>query len=263
MDLGLEGKHAIVVASSSGLGKGSARALASEDANVLVNGRDESRLSSTVQELDGLGTGTVVGEAADLTDKEDVRRIVNRAVDEFGGLDCLVTNAGGPPRRKFSEATDEDWYDAFELLVMSTVRLIRNAEDYLRAGDGGSIVNISSKAVKEAPDANVLTSAIRMCNMGLQKTLSRELAPEVRINAVLPALHETPRIQEYLKPAIERGEYDSYDEAVASLVSDIPLRSIGDPDDFGRMVAFLCSPRSDYITGTTQLIDGGLSRSNV
>lgn len=118
--------------------------------------------------------------------KSDIIRLVERTVEEFGGMDHLVTSAGGPPSGPFLETTDEDWYDAFDLLVMSVSRLVRESVEHLQADDGGTIVNITSRRVKEAISSLVLSNSVRMGVIGLEKTLSRELAPEVRANAILP-----------------------------------------------------------------------------
>ncbi|MFC4440397.1 MULTISPECIES: SDR family oxidoreductase [Natrialbaceae] len=262
MDLQLDGNSALVTASSSGLGKASARALAQEGANVVMNGRDEDRLQKAVEDVRADATGEVIGHSGDLTEPDDITALVDRTVDEFEGLDHLVTSAGGPPSGPFLEKSDEDWYDAFDLLVMSVVRLVRGASGPLEDG-GGTVVNITSGSVKEAIDGLVLSNSVRMSVIGLEKTLSKELAPEVRANAVLPGIHETPRIREIIEQEIDRGEYDSYEEGLADRSSGIPNESIGDPMDLGRTVAFLSSPQSSYINGETITLDGGAGASNL
>ncbi|MFB6111806.1 MAG: SDR family oxidoreductase [Halobacteriaceae archaeon] len=263
MDLKLSGDAALVTASSSGLGKASARALAREGANVVVNGRDPGRLDAAVEELAPVGSGAVVGHQADLTDEAAIEGLVDRAIAEFGGLDHLVTSAGGPPSGPFLGTTDEDWYRAFDLLVMSVVRTVRAAADPLQADDGGTIVTITSRSVKEAIDALVLSNSVRMGVIGLEKTLSTELAPAVRANAVLPGAHETARIRELIEQGVERGEYESYESGLAARGEDNPLGRIGDPMELGDTVAFLSSPRSSYINGAAIPIDGGDSASNL
>jgi NAD(P)-dependent dehydrogenase (short-subunit alcohol dehydrogenase family) len=265
MDLGIDGNAALVTASSSGLGKASARALAMEGVDVVMNGRDEDRLADAVEDVraDAASGATVVGQQGDLTVPEDVERLVDRTVDEFGGIDHLVTSAGGPPSGPFLETTDEDWYEAFDLLVMSVVRLVRASADHLRADGGGTIVTITSRSVKEAIDGLVLSNSVRMGVIGLEKTLSKELAPEVRANAVLPGSHETPRIEELIEQGVERGDYDSYEEGLEDWGADVPVGHIGDPMDLGRTVAFLSSPASEYLDGVAVPIDGGSGASNL
>ena len=262
MDFDLDGDAALVTASSSGLGNAAATALAREGANVALNGRDADRLDEAAEALREEATGEVIGLEGDLTDAADVERLVEGTVEAFGGLDHLVTSAGGPPSGPFLETTDDDWYDAYDLLVMSVVRAVREAEPHLRDG-GGTVVNITSRSVKEAIDSLVLSNSVRMGVIGLEKTLSRELAPEVRCNAVLPGPHETSRIRDLIEQGVERGEYDSYDEGLAARGEANPLKRIGDPMELGNTVAFLCSPRSGYINGQSVVIDGGLGRSNL
>lgn len=265
MDLELAGNSALVTASSSGLGKASARSLAVEGANVVVNGRDEDRLAAAVDDIrgDAHPDTTVIGHAADITDPDAIERLVERPVEEFGGLDHLVTSAGGPPAKSFLETTDREWYDAFDLLVMSVVRAVRAAEPHLRADDGGTIVTIASITVKEPKDDLVLSNAVRSAVVGLEKTLSREFEPEIRANAVLPGTHETPRVGSVVEQQVERGEHDSYEAGVEAWAEGTPAGRIGDPMELGRTVAFLSSPESAYLSGAAIPIDGGASRSTI
>lgn len=261
MDLRIEDDTAIVAASSSGLGKAAATAFAREGANVVVNGRDQEKLDATVAELQSVGDGTVVGKQADLTEVDEIAALVESAVDEFGGIDHLVTNAGGPPSGPFEAMSDEDWYDAFDLLVMSAVRLVREAEPHLQDG-GGTITHITSMTVKEAAEGLLLSNAVRMGVIGLEKTLSKEFAPDVRVNAVLPGSHETDRTKELVNQGIERGEYTDYESGLEERYGDIPL-GIGDPMDLGNTVAFLSSACASNITGVALPVDGGRSQSNL
>lgn len=263
MDYVIDGNTALVAASSSGLGKASAEALAREGVNVVLNGRDPDRLNAAMKELQSVATGAVRGEQGDLTNADDIDRIVDRTVAEFDSLDHLVTNAGGPPSGAFLEMNEEDWYDAFDLLVMSAVRLIRESAPHLREGTGGTIVTITSRSVKEAIPSLVLSNAVRMSVIGLEKTLSEELAPEVRSNAVLPAPHETDRQQELIQAAVDRGEFDDYEEGLEAKGTLNPLGRIGDPSELGNVVAFLSSERSSFLNGVAVPVDGGQSASNL
>ncbi|MDZ7688853.1 MAG: SDR family oxidoreductase [Halobacteriales archaeon] len=264
MELGIEGNAALVTASSSGLGKASAVALAREGVNVVVNGRDEERLREGVEDVrESAKKGAdVIGVRADIAQKDDLERLVERTVEEFGGIDHLVTSAGGPPSGPFLETTDEDWYEAFDLLVMSVVRTVREAEPHLRDG-GGTVVNITSRSVKEAIDSLVLSNSVRMSVIGLEKTLSKELAPEVRANAVLPGAHETSRIEELVEQAVERGDYEDYDDGLEDWSAGVPLRRVGEPQELGDVVAFLSSERASYLNGVAVPVDGGAGASNL
>lgn len=265
MDLQLAGDAALVTASSSGLGKASARALAAEGANVVLNGRDEGRLAAAVDDVrsDAAADATVIGHAADLTDPDAPDALVERCVEAFGGLDHLVTSAGGPPAKPFVETTDEEWDAAFDLLVMSVVRTVRAAEPHLRMGTGGTIVTIASISVKEAVEDLVLSNSVRAGVVGLEKTLSTELAPDVRANAVLPGTHETPRVEELVEEGVRTGDYDSYEAGLDDWAGEIPVGRLGDPMELGRTVAFLSSPVSSFISGVALPIDGGASASNL
>ncbi|AKH98549.1 SDR family oxidoreductase [Halanaeroarchaeum sulfurireducens] len=261
MDLQLDGNAALVTASSSGLGKASAKALAREGADVVINGRDEKRLAEARDEVAAVAAGEVVAQPADLTDAAAVEALVERTVEAFGGLDHLVTSAGGPPSGAFLDTDDDDWYAAFDLLVMSVVRLARAAEPHLREGEG-TIVNITSRSVKEALDSLVLSNSVRMSVIGLEKTLSQEFAPEIRANAVLPGPHETARIRELVEAAVERGEVDSYEAGLDDWANN-PLDRIGDPMELGDVVAFLSSPASGFVNGAAIPVDGGATGSNL
>lgn len=248
MQMNLDGTAALVVASSSGLGKASATSLAESGVDVVINGRDEARLENAVKELRETAEGEVVGYTGDITNPDDITRLVQTTVDEFGQLDHLVTSAGGPTRYAFGETNDDDWYYAYDMLVMSVVRAVREAIPHLIETEG-TIVNITSMVTKEASGANVLSSSVRMCVQGLAKVLSDELAPEVRVNTVLPGLYHTPR------------RHDAGEAGVD--LSDVPLDRMGKARELGDVVAFLCSEYSSYLTGTAIPIDGGALQSTL
>ena len=260
MDLQLDGDAALVTASSSGLGFASAASLAAEGANVAICGRTPDRLDEAEATLAG-EPGDVLAVEADLTDRDDVAALVEATVGEFGGLDHVVTSAGGVPPGAFDDTTDEQWRGAFDTLAMSAVRTLRAARPHLTDSDAGTVTCITSTSVREAIDGLVLSNAVRRTVIGLVKTVSREWAPDVRANAVLPGAHETARIEELVEAALERGEYDSYDEGVADWADDIPLDRIGDPRELGDVVAFLSSERASFVNGAALPVDGGRLRS--
>jgi Dehydrogenases with different specificities (related to short-chain alcohol dehydrogenases) len=262
MDLQIDGDAALVTASSGGLGKAAAAALVAEGVDVVINGRDEQRLSAAATELAAIGGGEVIAQPGDLREPEDIQLLVERTVDAYGGIDHLVTSAGGPPSGAFTDIPTEAWYDTYDLLVMSVVRLVHAAAPYLEDG-GGTIVTITSRSVKEAIDGLVLSNAVRMAVIGLEKTLSTELAPAVRANAVLPGPHETARIRELIDQQVDRGEVDSYEEGLAAWAEGVPVGHIGDADGLGATVAFLCSPHASYINGVAIPVDGGAGASNL
>jgi len=261
MDLELDGNAALVTASSSGLGRASAKALAAEGANVAICARGEEKLEDAKAEIDAAGDGDVVAVPTDITDPDEIAALVDATVEEFGGLDHVVTSAGGPPSGSFLDTTERDWYEAYDLLVMSAVRVTKAAHPHLVESDAGSIVNVTSTSVREAIDGLVLSNSVRRAVIGLMKTQAREWAPDVRANAVLPGAHETPRIQELVEASVERGEYDGYDEGLADWSADIPLDRVGQPSEFGDAVAFLASERASFVNGAAVPVDGGRLRS--
>lgn len=261
MELELDGNATLVTAASSGLGLASAEAFAREGADVAICGRDQERLADAREQLQATGDGEVLAVQADITDDEAIVDLVEQTVETFGGLDHLVTSAGGPPSGSFMETDDEDWQDAYELLVMSVVRATREAYPHLKAGDGGTIVNITSRSVQEVIDDLVLSNSVRRAVIGLMKTQSREFAPEVRVNAVLPGAHETSRIEELIEQSVERGDVASYDAGRAEWAEGVPLERVGDPQELGETVAWLSSEAASYITGSAVPVDGGSLRS--
>jgi len=211
MDFELDGNSALVTAASSGLGFASAQALAEEGANVAICGRDADRLEDARDELETTAAGDVLAVQADLTDPDDVSRLVRETVDAFGGLDHLVTSSGGPPSTTFLGTDEQDWYQAYDLLVMSVVWTIEESHEHLLESEYGTITCITSRTVREVADGLLLSNSVRRGVIGLVKTISREFAPEIRANAVLPGTIETARIEELVESGIERGTYDDYE----------------------------------------------------
>lgn len=261
MDLELDGTTALVTASSSGLGYASAEALAGEGANVAICGRDADRLDTVRDDLAEIASGDVIAVQTDLTDPDDVSQLVGETIETFGGLDHLVTSAGGPPSTTFLETDDRDWYQAYDQLVMSVVWTIEEGYEELLDSEYGTITCITSRTVREVADGLLLSNAVRRAVIGLVKTVSREFAPEIRANAVLPGTIETPRIEELLEARVDRGVYETYEQGLADLASEIPMNRIGEPRELGDIVAVLSSPRASFVNGVAVPIDGGLLRS--
>ena len=261
MDLGLAGNTALCTAASSGLGRASALALAREGANVAICGTTPEHVDETREELAAAGEGDILAVEADITDPDHVGAFVEETVKTFGGLDHLVTSAGGPPSGPFTTMEDRDWYGAYDMLVMSAVWTLREARPQLVESEAGSIVAITSRTVQEVSDGLLLSNAVRRGVIGLVKTVAREFAPEVRANAVLPGAHETARIENLIEAAVERGDASSYEDAYDSWAADVPLERIGEPGELGDAVTFLASERASYINGATLAIDGGSMRS--
>jgi NAD(P)-dependent dehydrogenase (short-subunit alcohol dehydrogenase family) len=259
MDLGLEGETALVTASSSGLGKASAASLLAEGANAVICGRSEETLEAAESELEA-HPGEVVGVQADITDPDDIAALVEATRAEFGGIDHLVTSAGGPPSGPFIETPEEAWYDAYDLLVMSVVRLLKHTHDDLVASDAGTVTAITSTSVAEPLESLVLSNAVRRGVTGTVETVAREWGPDVRANVVLPGSHETTRLSNLAEQAVERGDFESYEAALADRSEGVPLQRVGQPRELGDVVAFLASERASFVTGASIPVDGGWLR---
>jgi NAD(P)-dependent dehydrogenase (short-subunit alcohol dehydrogenase family) len=260
MDLGLDGETALVLASSSGLGRASAAALAAEGANVVVCGRDADRLDAGVAAVREVAAGGVRGVQADVTDPNDVAALVDATVSEFGGLDHLVTSAGGPPPGSVLEASEADWDEAYDLLVMSVVRALHAAHEHLVESDAGTVTAITSTSVAEPIDGIALSNSVRRAVVGVVKTIAREWAPDVRANVVMPGPHETGRLADLVEADVESGRYESYEAGMADKAASVPLDRVGEPRELGDVVAFLASDRASFVTGTSLPVDGGKTR---
>ncbi|HEY6962311.1 MAG TPA: SDR family oxidoreductase [Gaiellaceae bacterium] len=246
MDLGLRGRTAIVCGASSGLGLAAAEALAEEGANVTMVARRREQLE---RDADRIGALAVRG---DVTNTADLERAVAKTLEAFGGIDILVWNSGGPPGGKAADVTDDAVERAFELLLQPAVRLVRLCLPHLERSEAGRIVAVTSLTVQEPTPNLALSNAIRPGLVGWLKTLSREVgAKGITVNCVAPGRIDTPRMVELY------GEGGPPQEEL----TQIPLGRLGSPREFGDVVCFLASSRASYVTGTTVLVDGGLSRS--
>lgn len=257
MDLGLKGKVALVAASTKGLGKASAAALAVEGAEVIINGRHKQNLHDAVEEIKSLTGKAPLAIQADVTKSADIERMVDEVTKHFGTIHVLVTNAGGPPAGNFADFNDEQWMNAVELNLMSTVRLIRAAAPLMKKQNWGRIVNIVSLTVKQPADNLLLSNSVRGAIIGLAKSISKDFARDnVLINNIAPYYISTRRI-DYLMEQTAARLGTTKEAAMQNLVKEIPVGRFGTPEEFGTMVAFLCSDKNSYMTGSTIQFDGG------
>jgi len=263
MDLGLKGLRALVTASSQGLGAATATQLALDGARVALNGRDPAKLAQTESYLRQSTGADLVALAGDVSRPEDAQRLVEDSVRAFGGLDILVTNSGGPKAGNFEDLTPADWQAAFDLLVMSTVNLIQAALPHLRQSSYPSILVVTSLAIKQPVKGLLLSNAVRMSLAGLVKTLADELGPQnIRINAILPGWTLTDRMT-YLLGEQAKSTGQSVQDLVNARAAHIPLRRMGQPEEFGKMAAFLCSPAASFVHGAMIPVDGGELRATL
>ncbi len=259
MNLGLKGKRAVVLAASRGLGYATAEALAAEGAAVALCSRSADRAEEAARAIAENNGGRALPFTADVAKLDDLRSFLAAAGESLGGVDILVTNAGGPPAGSFESLEEDRWELAFELTLMSVVRSIREALPLFPA-EGGAILAITSSSVRRPLPNLVLSNAFRPAVQGLIKTLSIELADRgIRCNSIAPGRIETPRITELDRAFAERHDME-LEEVRARSIAGIPLGRLGQPPELGRVAAFLCSPAASYINGVTLLVDGGAVR---
>lgn len=256
MDLGLKDCRAFVAGASKGLGKACAKAMAGEGARVFICSRNVEELKRAAADVGAAGYS-----AADVSRPEEVKRVVADAVAALGGLDCLITNAGGPPTAPFDKAGDGDWDKAYALNLMSAVRLIREALPALKASRRGRIINLTGYGVKEPMTDLVVSDSIRAGVTVMAKTIATDLAPfGITVNNIAPGPIMTARLREIIA-ARAKNEGVTPDEQVTRLAESIPVRRVGSPQEIGDLCAYLCSAQAGYITGQTVVVDGGINRS--
>lgn len=248
MDLGLKNKTAFIAASSQGLGKSVAMELAREGASVIINGRNEETLQQTEKEISAIAKESVMAVAGDLSIAEDRKRIVAKVLDKFGHIDILVTNTGGPPSGKFEDFEQEDWDNAYQLLLGSAVSIMRSFIPGMKQQNWGRIISITSQAVKQPVENLILSNSVRASVAGLTKTLASEMGEfNITVNNVMPGYTNTNR----LKNLIEKNP------EMEKVTKDIPLKRFGEPEEFASAVTFLASEKASYITGVSLAVDGG------
>ncbi|MGH9366524.1 MAG: SDR family oxidoreductase [Thermoanaerobaculia bacterium] len=261
MDLGLKGKVAMVAGASRGLGFAVARALAGEGAIVSISSRQAGAIEAAAAKIHSETDAQILAVAADVRNARSVEAWRNETLARFGRLDLLFTNSGGPPAGKFEEFDDAAWQNAFELLVLSVVRMVRLAIPPMRKGGGGSIVVSTSSSVKEPIPNLVLSTALRASAASLAKTLALELAPDrIRVNHLIPGRLATDRVRELDEINAKKAGVPLAEQQRRA-ASAIPLGRYGEPAEFGRAAAFLLSDAASYLTGATLQVDGGAIHS--
>lgn len=257
MDLQLHGLHVLVIAASRGLGAATALQFSMEGAAVTICSRNEIRIQETADRISESSGNPVYGLVGDIANADDAAIIVNEAVEAMGGLDILVTNAGGPPAGAFTALPAYAWENAIKLTLMSTVNLIQAAIPYLRESEHPAILTITSYSAKQPIPNLVLSNSLRGAVIGLTKTLANELGPDgIRINSIMPGWTLTERVTELMTARAEANA-SSVAEEVQKQVAAIPLQRMAQPEEFAKAAVFLCSPAASYIHGAMVPVDGG------
>jgi 3-oxoacyl-[acyl-carrier protein] reductase len=261
MDLGLNGRVAIVGGASKGLGRACAQALAEEGARVALCSRSQKDLDKAAQEIRDTTGADVLVFAGDLDRPETIRDLVAATVERFGRLDILVNNSGGPPLARAHNATEEQWATALQRSLLFFARMSREALPHLRRSGGGRIINVLASTVYQPIPNLALSGATRMGVVAFAKSLADEVGRDgILVNNVCPGSILTERmLSNVTSRAKELGV--SVDEALAQRAAETAVGRVGEPHELAPLVTFLASSRSSYITGTTMLVDGGLVRS--
>jgi 3-oxoacyl-[acyl-carrier protein] reductase len=258
MDLALKGKVAMVAGASRGLGFAVAQALAAEGAFVSIASREEAAICAAAKQL---GAGQALATPVDVRSAEGIERWTKATEDKFGGIDMLFANSGGPPAGAALSFEDAAWQDAIDLLLFSVLRMIRGAVPSMEARGGGAILVSTSSSVKEPIQNLGLSTVIRASVSALAKTLALELASSrIRVNQIVPGRIDTDRVRQ-LDQINGKKQGVPAEQVKAKSITSIPTGRYGQPEEFGRVAAFLLSDAASYMTGATVQVDGGLIRS--
>lgn len=263
MDLGIQGRIALVAASGRGLGRATAERLAMEGAHVAICDKDANVLDEAKSEVLAAGGGKskVFPFLVDLTSANDIEDLVSGVQRELGPISILVTNSGGPPPGEFIDATDEKWEYAYQLTFLSAVRLIRACLPNMKEQQWGRIINFTSRALKEPIPGLIISNTVRLAVAGMAKTLAAEVADfGITVNNICPGPTTTERAIELAARKAEAKGISVEDE-LANIAKDIPVGRLARPEEPAAAAAFLASELSGYITGISLLVDGGAVRA--
>lgn len=262
MNLNLTDKIVLVTASSKGLGKAIALEFAKEGATVLLSSRNEDILSQTVGEIKELTNNpNVYFKTCDMASSAELNALFKWVNEEFGGVDVLINNTGGPTAGGFKDLADEHWMAAFEKNLLSYIRTIRAVLPYMQANNFGRIINIASSSTKEVIDGLILSNTFRAGMVGLTKSLAREYAKNnILVNTIGPGRIATDRVAELDQMAADRQGL-SIEDVIKTSQNLIPLGRYGQPEEFAKVVLFIASPANTYMTGQSLIIDGGMLKA--
>lgn len=257
MDLGLKNRVALVAASSRGLGKAIALQLSREGARVVICARNQERLFKARDEIAAETGGTVRAFLVDVRNRKMVKEMVEQVVDELGTVEILVCNAGGPPAGLADDFTADDYREALELNLLSTINLCYEVIPLMKKQKWGRIINMASVSAKQPIESLILSNTARAGVLGFSKSLSNQMAPYgITVNAVCPGYIRTERVEELAQSFSEKGK-GSVEDFYRKIEESIPSGRLGKPEEIARAVAFLASEGASYMTGIALQIDGG------
>lgn len=257
MELGIKDKVALVAASSKGLGKAVALRLSREGTKVVICARGKEKLFRTRDEISSETEGLVKAIVADVGKREQVSSMVKQVSDEFGTIDILVCNAGGPPAGLADQFTPDDYQDALDLNLLSTVRLCYEVFPLMKKQKWGRIINMVSISAKQPIDTLILSNTARAGVLGFSKSLSNQLAPfGITVNSVCPGYTKTERVADLARAFADSGK-GSIEDFYRNIENTIPMGRLGTPEEIAQAVAFLASEGAGYITGVALQVDGG------
>lgn len=258
MDLGINEKVVIVMASSKGLGKATALEFAKEGATVIISSRNQQALDKAAAEIKkATGNQQVFSQVCDISQEQDIEKLVKFVADQFGRIDVLINNTGGPKAGGFDAIEDADWYKAFDQNLLSYIRTSRAVLPYMKEQQFGRIINISSSSVKEVIDGLILSNTLRAGMVGFAKTLAREVAGDnILVNTVGPGRISTDRVAELDQIAADKQGVP-IEQIIEKSKSGIPAGRYGEPEEFAKVIVFLASAANSYVTGQSLVVEGG------
>lgn len=261
MNLGIKNKAALVTASSRGLGKAIALQLLKEGAHVAICARNEGPLSLAKKELEETTGGRVLAQVADVTDQDQIQKWVDQVAGTFGTIDILVCNAGGPPSGMAEDFNADDYRQAIELNLLSTINLCNQVYPLMKEQKWGRIVNLTSVSAKQPIQTLILSNTARAGVLGFSKSLSSQLAPfGITVNSVCPGYTRTERVEDLAKSYEETGK-GSVQDFFRNIEKSVPMGRFGHPSEVAAAVVFLCSQAASYITGVALQVDGGFVKA--
>lgn len=258
MDLDLKDKVVVVLASSKGLGKATALEFAKEGATVIISSRSQSSLNEAAAEIKEISANPqVFTQVCDVSKEQDINKLFQYAADQFGRIDVLINNTGGPKAGGFDAIADADWYKAFDQNLLSYIRSARAVLPYMKKQQFGRIINISSSSTKEVIDGLILSNTFRAGMVGFAKTLAREVAKDnILVNTVGPGRFSTDRVAELDQIAADKQGVSS-EQIIEKSEAGIPAGRYGDPEEFAKVIVFLASAANSYLTGQSLVVEGG------